>query len=170
MTEQQRYSVVETHDDFELRRYEPAVLAEVQVSGGFGSGLTSAFRTLVSYIGGRNGASQKIAMTAPVLEQPGGSASLVSFVMPAGSTLEAMPDPDDPTVHMREVDEELVAAQRFSGRWSQGGFAQRARELSEAVRASGLTPAGPPRYARYDPPWTPWFMRRNEVLIPVATA
>lgn len=170
MTEQQRYRVVEEKDDFELRRYEPAVLAEVEVLGGFGSGLTSGFRTLASYIGGRNGSSQKIAMTAPVLEQPEGATSLVAFVMPAGSDLESMPAPSDPSVQMRQVDEELVAAQRFSGRWSQGGFARRADDLVEMVKSAGLTPTGSPRYARYDPPWTPWFMRRNEVLIPVKRA
>ena len=170
MTEQQRYDVVEQMDGFELRRYEPAVLAEVQVSGGIGSGLTSAFRILVSYIGGGNGKGQKIAMTAPVIEQPEGAGSLVAFVMPAGSQLDAMPAPTDDSVHMRETSEELVAAQQFSGRWSQGGFARRADELVDLVRAAGLTPTGPARYARYDPPWTPWFMRRNEVLVPVATA
>lgn len=170
MTEQQRYTVVEQMDDFELRRYEPAVLAEVEVPGGLGSGLTSAFRVLASYIGGRNGNGQKIAMTAPVLEQPEGSASRIAFVMPAGSDLGSMPEPADASVHMRQTSEELVAAQQFSGRWTQSGFARRADELVELVQAHGLTPTGPARYARYDPPWTPWFMRRNEVLVPVATA
>lgn len=168
MTEHQRYTVVEKIDDFELRRYEPAVLAEVQVSGSLGSGLTSAFRTLASYIGGRNGSGQKIAMTAPVLEEPQTSVSVVAFVMPAGSALESMPSPTDSAVHMRAVDEELVAARRFSGRWSNSGFARHADDLVQSMRAAGLTPAGPPRYARYDPPWTPWFMRRNEVLVPVS--
>ena len=167
MTEQQRYSVVEQADGFELRRYEPAVLAEVSMPGTAGSGLTSAFRKLVSYIGGGNGQGRKIAMTAPVLEQPHDSGSLIAFVMPAGSELDSMPDPTDPSVRMRAVDEELVAAQRFSGRWSSDGFARRAADLVEHARAAGFEPAGPARYARYDPPWTPWFMRRNEVLVPV---
>lgn len=159
MTEQQQYRVIESSGDFELRRYEPAVLVEVEM----GAGLTSAFRTLASYIGGRNQGGRKIAMTAPVLEQTG----LMAFVMPAGSSLEAMPAPMDTCVRMREVGEELVAAARFTGRWSSDGFARRAQELVEQVQAAGLTPIGPVRYARYDPPWTPWFMRRNEVLVPV---
>lgn len=167
MTEQQLYSVVETTDDFELRRYEPCVLAEVEMPGEPGSGLTSAFRMLVSYIGGRNAGGERIAMTAPVLEQPTGTASLVAFVMPAGLELASMPSPTDPSVRMRAVGQELVAAQRFSGRWSPAGFSRRARELVNRVQEAGLIPVGPPRYARYDPPWTPWFLRRNEVLLPV---
>lgn len=135
--------------------------------GAAGSGLTTAFRMLVSYIGGRNGQAEKIAMTAPVLEQPQGSTSLIAFVMPAGSKLDSMPEPSDPSVRMREVGEELVAATRFSGRWSADGFARRADELGDRVRAAGLQATGPVRYARYDPPWTPWFLRRNEVLVPV---
>ncbi len=159
MTEHQPYTVVEQRNGFELRRYPPAVLAEVEMSG-----VSSAFRTLVSYIGGRNSNGQKIAMTAPVLQEPG----TFAFVMPAGSSLSRMPTPTDPTIRMRDVGEELVAADRFSGRWSDSGFARRAESLLAAVRAAGLEPTGAPRFARYDPPWTPWFMRRNEVLIPVA--
>ena len=170
MTEQQHYEVVREYPQFELRRYEPHVLAEVQVAGSFGSAGNSAFRPLVSYIGGRNEDSQKFAMTAPVIQTSDERAELhdVSFVMPAGSTLEDMPDPSDPQVHLREVGEEWAAVSRFSGRWTESSFSALARELLDRVAAEGLTVVGPPRFARFDPPWTPWFMRRNEVVVPVA--
>jgi len=169
MTEQQRYQVVRESGGFELREYEPHVLAEVRVRGAFESAGSTAFRPLVSYIGGRNASGQKIAMTAPVIQAPDatGTEHEVAFVMPAGSTLAAMPEPTDAGVSMREVGTELVAAVRFSGRWSEGVFAERSAALLGWVRDEGLEPTGPPRFARYDPPWTPWFLRRNEVLIPV---
>lgn len=159
MTEHQPYEVESVRDGFEVRRYPPAVLAQVP-----GAAVTSAFRTLFSYITGGNERSEKIAMTAPVLEQSG----TFAFVMPSGSTLDAMPTPNDPAVSMIETGDELVAAARFSGRWTEGGFRKRAAELERRVRAAGFTIVGPVRFARYDPPWTPWFLRHNEVLLPIA--
>jgi hypothetical protein len=106
-------------------------------------------------------------MTAPVLQTSEGSAHEVSFVMPAGSTREQMPDPVDPSVAMLEVGEEFAAASRFSGRWTESSCDKHARELRERVVEAGMRPSGPPRFARYDPPWTPWFLRRNEVVLPV---
>ena len=159
MTEQQPYTVEADLPGFQLRRYPPAVLAQVP-----GGAVSSAFRTLFSYIAGGNDRSEKISMTAPVIEQSG----MFAFVMPKGSTLDDMPAPRDPAVTMTETGDELVAATRFSGRWTESGFRKRAEELEERVRAAGFGVVGPVRFARYDPPWTPWFMRHNEVLIPVS--
>lgn len=158
MTEQQPYRVESVRDGFEVRRYPPAVLARVP-----GGAVSSAFRTLFSYITGGNERSEKISMTAPVLEESG----MFAFVMPHGSTLTDLPAPRDPLVTMTQTPEELVAAVRFSGRWTEGGFRKRATELEARATAAGFEIVGPARFARYDPPWTPWFLRRNEVLIPV---
>jgi hypothetical protein len=62
----------------------------------------------------------------------------------------------------------MAAALRFSGRWSRSSYEKRTAQLLVAVATAGLEVVGPPRYARFDPPWTPWFLRRNEVVVPVA--
>ena len=181
MTEQQRYTVVARYDGFELRRYEPCVVAEVEVEGSFASAGNRAFRPLVGYISGRNRGERGVAMTAPVVQQPGRRLAMTSpvvqqedaehhvvgFVMPAGETTATLPEPADPRVRLREEPETLAAATRYSGRWTEGGYRDHVAELEAAVRAAGLEPAGAPRWARFDPPWTPWFVRRNEVVLPV---
>jgi hypothetical protein len=111
----------------------------------------------------------KLAMTAPVVQQPTGSRGRyrVAFVMPAGSTVDSLPAPADGSVTVHDVPEQLAAASRFSGRWSEESYDRHVAELRSAITAAGLTPVGEPRYARFDPPWKPWFLRRNEVVIPV---
>lgn len=184
VTEQQPYQVVARYPDFELRRYPAHVVAEVEVAGSFTSAGNTAFRPLAGYIGGRNRSQQQVAMTAPVLQRPaeripmtapvlqqeGPNAGrhLVSFVMPAGSTAQSLPVPSDPQVTIRDVPAQLAAARRFSGRWSQAAFERHAAALRRAVEEADLTIEGPLRFARFDPPWTPPFLRRNEVVAPVA--
>jgi hypothetical protein len=80
-----------------------------------------------------------------------------------------MPEPLDPSVRVRSVPAHLAAALRFSGRWSRSRYDAHAEELVRAVEGAGLKVDGPPRFARFDPPWTPWFRRRNEVVVPVAS-
>lgn len=178
--------MIDSRPGFEIRRYEPCVLAEVSVPGPAGSAGNRAFGLLAGYIGGRNGAGRSVAMTAPVLQQPEGGRSLamtapvlqgeadvagtfvVAFVMPAGETLESLPTPQDPRVRLRALPTGFVAAARYTGRWTERAYAERVAELRRAVVAAGLEVAGEPQWARYDPPWKPWFLRRNEVLLPLA--
>lgn len=184
MTEQQRYQVVRQGPGFELRRYPAHVVAEVEVHGSFEDAGSAAFRPLVAYIRGQNKAGQSLGMTAPVLQRRGDTECtsssvesvtaetspgrfVVSFVMPDGSTRESLPDPGDARVGIRSVPEELSAVTRYSGRWTSASYRQQAARLIRAVRDAGLDPTGPPRFARFDPPWTPWFRRRNEVVLPV---
>jgi hypothetical protein len=87
--------------------------------------------------------------------------------MPSHLTTETLPVPHDARVRTREIPPQLAAALRFSGRWTRKAFEERGAALRRAVAASGLRPAGPMRYARFNPPWTPWFARRNEVVLPV---
>lgn len=184
MTEQQRYEVLARLPDVEIRRYPVHLVAEVEVDASFSDAGTRAFGMLVSYISGRNTARSKVAMTAPVLQQPAAERiamtspvlqragtepgrHTVAFVMPADYSLETLPSPADPRVSLREVPAEVAAARSFSGRWTSTAYEQNLAELLVAVRAAGYTVAGPPRFARFDPPWTPWFLRRNEVVVPV---
>ncbi|MET1034440.1 MAG: heme-binding protein [Arthrobacter sp.] len=187
MTQQQQYDVVRREAAYELRRYPAHVVAEVAVRSSFERAGNEAFRTLAGYIGGRNrsrsrvamtapvvqapAASERIAMTAPVVQRPeGGGTYTIAFVLPAGLDAETAPAPIDPRVTLRGVPETLSAAVRYSGRWTRAAHDRHRDLLLEAVRADGLEPAGPPRFARYNPPTTPWFLRRNEVLVEVRPA
>lgn len=173
MTEQQPFDVIEQYPGFELRRYPAHVVADVEVAGSFESAGNSAFRPLVSYIG-KGG----VAMTAPVLQQAideiddatAADVFRVSFVMPAGRDVASLPVPSDSRVVVRDVAEQSAAAVRFSGRWSAASFRRHAGELRAAVLAAGWEPDGAIRWARFDPPWTPWFLRHNEVVLPVRPA
>lgn len=182
-TEEPKYRVEADHGSFQIRLYDPVVVAETLVANEFGPGGNEGFRRLAGYIFGGNGGGRKIAMTAPVAQTRGqgtkiamtapvsqerqGSGWVVAFTMPAGSTVESMPVPDDSRVVLRRVGERRVAAVRFSGTWGVEKFDEKARALLAEVTAKGLVASGEPVYARYDPPWTPWFLRRNEVLVEV---
>ena len=139
------------------------------MTGSFEGAGNTSFRRLVGYIGGRNTQSRKVAMTAPVLQEAEEDAGhyVVSFVMPDSFDLDAAPAPTDDRVRLRAIPAHTAAALRFSGRWSQGRFDEHARRLLAAVEEAGLEVDGPLRFARFDPPWTPWFLRHNEVVVPV---
>jgi len=184
MTEQQRYEVLRREPGFELRCYPAHLVAEVEVDGSFEGAGNTAFRPLVAYLRGQNGAGRSLAMTAPVLQRrestddtrapvetvttetaPG--RYIVSFVLPSDSTRESLPDPGDARVTIRAVPQELAAVARYSGRWTSTSYEQQTDRLLRAVREAALETTCPPRFARFDPPWTPWFRRRNEVVVPV---
>ena len=185
-TEEPKHRVLQKNDGWELRLYEPTVVAETAVEGEFGPGGNEGFRRIAGYIfGGNDGGRKvamtapvaqerrpregaKIAMTAPVAQERSGEGWTVAFVMPSEYSLEALPKPSDPRVTLRAVPARRVAAVSFSGTWGAERFDAAARDLLAKVAAAGHAPAGPPVYARYDPPWTPWFLRRNEVLVPLA--
>lgn len=186
MTEQQPYDTVRHCDGFDLRRYPAHVVAEVTVRSSFDNAGSVAFRSLFGYITGQNTskstvamtapvvqsrASQKIAMTAPVVQRSdGGGGYVVAFVLPASMTIDTAPKPINPQVEIRTVEASLAAAKAYSGRWSQSSYDRHCDELQEAVRGEGLRPVGSPRFARFDPPFKPWFLRRNEVVLDVEQA
>lgn len=184
--EEPPHAVLAKDGKFELRRYAPMVVAEVTTTGARGQAVNAGFRPLARYIFGGNtpGAKiamtspvtqtaksgskgEKIAMTAPVVQTKQGDAWTIRFVMPAGSTLAAMPAPDDPNVKLIEEPEHVVATLRFSGSASDKDLARKTDELTALLRARKLEPVGPVTFAYYDPPWTPPFMRRNEVMVAV---
>jgi hypothetical protein len=111
---------------------------------------------------------EKIAMTAPVSQQRIQEKWAVSFMMPVAYTLETLPVPDDPGITLRRVAAQKVAAVRYSGFWSEDAYMLNYRKLHLWIRGNGFAAVGEPVWARYNPPFTPWFMRRNEILIPVA--
>jgi hypothetical protein len=165
-----------------VRRYAPRVVAETVVPGNRKQAEGEGFRRLAGYIFGGNQdkskiamtapvgqkvEARKLAMTAPVGQKAEGDAWRVSFTMPAGETLRTLPEPNDGRVTLREVAPVRVAVVTFSGRWTDESFATHTESLRAWVSQRGLRPTGDPEVNRYDPPWTLWFLRRNEVWLPL---
>jgi hypothetical protein len=187
-TEEPKYELVEQHQDFELRRYAPTLVAATAVDGTHEEAGRIAFGILADYIFGNNERRAKIAMTAPVNQQPAGERIamtapvgqqqvagepdkdryIVTFAMPAQFTIDTLPIPRDSRVQIREEPGRLMAVRRYSGRWTEANYRANEEALMKAVRKAGLTPIAPPVYARYNAPFTPWFLRRNEVQVQVA--
>jgi hypothetical protein len=186
VTEQQPYEVVQSYPTFELRRYPAHLVAEVSVQGSFEDAGNRAFRPLFDYITGQNesarsvamtapvvqetATSEKVAMTAPVVQVENGSGDqVVSFVLPSSMTLETAPVPANPNVRVRELPGRLAAAMRYSGRWTEAGYRRRLAQLKTDMVRVGLHPGGTARFARFDPPFKPWFLRHNEVVQDLVT-
>ena len=172
MTQRQEFKVLKTYRDFELREYQPCVIAEVKVSAQFSSASSSAFGSLFRYISRGNNASQKIAMTAPVIAaQKDKSANenewFVSFVMPSGSKFGHLPDPNDPKVILRELDTEVCVATSFRGRATQASADKKIAELRATAAKENISLSDETRICRFDPPFKPGFLQYNEIVIPV---
>ncbi len=166
MTEVQPYVVERSYDGFEVRRYPEHQVVEVDVDDSFFEAGSRGFRPLIGFISGNNADRQQIAMTAPVIQSPRPSgAQTVGFVMPKTMDAAAIPTPTDPAVRSRTVAGGLVAARTFSGGSSTARYEDNAAELLAALVREGLTPDGDVYFARYDPPWKPGFLKRNEALV-----
>ncbi len=177
------YTVVSESDGVELRDYAPLIRAEPLVRGPYRDSVSDGFRVLAAYIFGGNTGSVEIAMAAPVGAEPAGTKIamtapvgaeatelgwLVSFVMPAEYTMATLPRPLDSRVSLREVSAHRVAALRFSGWAGEDTVAEKTTRLAAAMQKQGLVALGEPVVAQYNPPWTPPFLRRNEILVTVS--
>jgi hypothetical protein len=155
-------------------------VAEVVVAGPASDAGGQAFPILAGYIFGKNKGERKFAMTAPVTQAPvpvklemtapvtqaavpGGF--LVQFVLPKGVTLASAPEPLDARVQLRDIPPSRLAVIRFSGFWSESNYNEHLAKLQADLRATNLAWSGEPVYSRYNPPFTPWFMRRNEIWL-----
>lgn len=178
-SEEPNYTIKLTEGAFELREYDPFIIAETYVTGDFREAGRRAFRKIGGYIFGNNVAQEKIAMTAAVVQEPksekiamtipvvqeGGSEKgwRFYFVMPAEYTLETLPTPTDSSVALKTVDRALVATIKFSGSYSDEKIAEQTEVLRTWIKTQGYTIISAPRTAWYDPPTTPAFLRRNEI-------
>ena len=171
--------------DFETRRYNGYIVAQVEVRSDFDDALTRGFRALFNYINGGNKIRSKIPMAVPVTEeivqrpeQIPMTALVTSekvveglyrvfFIMPGKYTLDTLPEPDDREVHFIEVPEHEVAVINFSGHSHERKVQEKIKELSEWLRENNLTPKSAYRLARYDPPWVLGFMRHNEIMVDI---
>jgi hypothetical protein len=180
--EEPSYRILETEGEFELRKYSPHIMAETYVEGDFEAVGSEGFRRLADYIGGKNQkkesismtapvsqdpASEKIAMTAPVSQARENGRWRVAFLMPSAYTMDTLPIPDDERIALREDKEKTVAVIRYSGTWGKKRYEDHATKLMEWISKKDWKIIGAAVWARYNPPFVPWFMRRNEILIPV---
>jgi hypothetical protein len=179
-TEEPKYAVVQERDGFEVRKYEPRIIAEVTVAGNPRQASRDGFRILAGFIFGNNTSQAKVAMTAPVDRRSAekiamtapvdrtreGEEWTIAFTMPSKYTMETLPKPNDRRIRVREIPATYYAVRRFSGAPSDKVVAERIDAFVEQIDAAGLERAeAEPSYARYDPPWTPSFLRRNEIMV-----
>jgi len=184
-TEEPQFSILEKTPPFELRSYAPMILAEVKVEGNLDEASSQGFRLIAAYIFGQNQVSEKIAMTSPVVVegQAPQSAKIamtspvtiesnagqwtISFVMPAEYTMESLPKPLNSKVQLRQIPAVKRAVINFTGFYNENKIAERTLELEEWMKSKNLQGTGAPKFARYNPPWTLPFMRRNEIMIDI---
>jgi hypothetical protein len=177
--EKPSYRVVERGEGFELREYAPYLVAETVVGGSREAAGNAGFRVLAGYIFGKNRGEKKIAMTSPVTQAEPAKIAMtapvaqagqegrwsIQFMMPSAYTLETLPEPLDPAVSFRRLPARRVAAHRYSGTWSASRYEAHLATLRAALASAGLAAVGEPIWARYDPPFMPWFLRTNEILV-----
>jgi hypothetical protein len=185
--EEPAFETLQADGDFELRRYAPMIVAETLVEGDLWGASNRGFRVIAGYIFGDNAsvrgpgeekiamtapvtmeaAPEKIAMTAPVAAETTPGRFRMHFVMPSQYTMQTLPRPKDARVTLREVPAQRMAVLKFSGFSGEDKVRQKSGALLDWLRGQGLQPAGPVQLARYDPPWTLPFLRRNEVMVPL---
>jgi len=180
--EKSKYTVIEKAGKFEIRQYQAQIIAETIVDSDFDDAGNIAFTRLFNYISGNNrkkesiamtapvnqkAESEKISMTAPVNQQKSENKWAVSFLMPSKYTMETIPEPLDQNVTLREILPRKIAAVRYSGTWNRKHYEENKSRLEQFISDNELKIIGEAIFARYDPPFQLWFLRRNEVLIPV---
>lgn len=176
--EEPRYRLVRAYEAFEVRRYEPYLVAETVVSAAPEEAGNQGFRILAGYIFGQNKGARtiemtapvaqaptRIAMTAPVAQSAAPGGSVIQFAMPQEWTLDTLPEPLDSRIALRAMPARTFAVIGYSGSWSQSRYEENLRRLQDALAEAGLPWHGEPIWARYDPPWKPWFWRRNEIWL-----
>lgn len=186
--EEPKFDVLESHDDYEIRRYAPYIVAEVTVDGPMRDAGNEAFRILADYIFGSNSDATKMNMTAPVESQSATSGTRMKMTAPVISEqsgddgqryryafvieqkydLDTVPKPLDDRIELRETKERVVAVRRFSGSWRESNFQKHTEKLMAALKRDGIEPVKPPSQARYNAPFVPTFFRRNEVIVEIA--
>lgn len=179
-TDEPEYEVIKTVDKIEFRKYSPYVVAEVVLNTIDGDAGNQAFPILAGYIFGKNKGEKKFAMTAPVMQIADPmvmnmtvpviqsseiGAVRVQFVLPKGVTLATAPEPIDPRVQLRLVAASTWAVIRYSGSWSKANYQEHLGLLRRSLETQVVATEGEPVWARYDAPYIPWFIRRNEIWL-----
>ena len=179
--EQAKYTTLETSGNIEIREYAPMIVAETTVLGDRKEAINTGFRLIADYIFGNNSTTEKVAMTAPVIQQSGRKIAMtapvtqqsdgrtwgVRFVMPSDYTLASLPKPNNPKVKIKELKSAKFAIIRFSGLASEDNLQKYTQLLLAFVKEKNVKASGEPVYAFFNPPWTLPFLRRNEIMLEV---
>lgn len=161
------YQVQLQDGPFEIRTYPEVWVAETTVAGDYSDASSIGFRRLAAYIFGQNDRQEKIAMTAPVLQESGGADWRMTFVMPEGYRQATLPSPLDGSVSFKAVPPRKIAVMRYTGSLNEVAIAAHSQKLIDWLGKQGLRPISPTRSAAYDPPWTIPMLRRNEIHVDV---
>ncbi len=177
-----KYTIVKEVDSFQIRDYTEYVTAEVSVEGSFEEAGSKAFRLLFDYISGNNSKKQKVEMTAPVEQKSNGEKIsmtapveqttkdgkyILSFVLPQTLTIETAPTPNDSKVVLKNNPARRMACITYSGFWTESNYLENQARLIEWIASQKLQIKGEPIYARYNSPFSIWFLRRNEILVEI---
>jgi hypothetical protein len=184
------YTLIQENGPYQVRRYDPMILAQVSASGSMDKASNKAFRPLFNYIDGNNSTQTKVPMTSPVLQEPEAQSDTskkipmtapvfmntnatsdqqwtMSFVMPASFTLQNTPQPLDPKVNIVKQDARMLAVVTFDGLAKPEERQEKGAEVKQWAASAGYTTVGDAFYAGYNPPFTLPAFRRNEMLIEV---
>ncbi len=166
-TEEQKYTVIQKDQDFEIRFYPSATFATIKSNAKSYKELANpGFRKLAGYIFGGNESNTNISMTAPVHMDINDTVSSMSFVMPSSYSKENLPRPNNPNVIIQETAEEYVAVIRFGGYASDKDLKFYSEKLLQILKEKGISSYGHTRYLGYNPPFQ-FFNRKNEIIVSV---
>lgn len=181
--EEPAYEVLLETRYYEVRRYQPYIVAEVDVDDDFKRAGNSAFRVLAGYIFGDNEPQQKMEMTAPVESREGERMNMTApvtsqagtgagrytyaFVMERKYTMDTLPEPTNPDIRLVQRPERVMAVHRYSGTWSEERYREHEKTLLDALAVDRVEITASPVFARYNAPFTPWFLRRNEIMVEI---
>lgn len=181
--EEPKFEVESKNEVYEVRKYKTILVAETVVSGNFDEAGNQGFKILADFIFGNNktkskitmtapvstqNASEKISMTAPVSQTKSSEGFLVQFTMPSSYTMETIPEPNDSRVKLREIPERRVAVYSYSGTWSESRYKEKLEIFLSELTKKGVQTKGEALFARYNPPFMPWFLRRNEIWLEIS--
>jgi effector-binding domain-containing protein len=165
------FSIVNKVGDIEIRNYSPMMIAEVLVGGTMEAASGSGFRMIADFIFGNNtaktGKPEKIDMTVPVVISRSNTGWFFYFVMPAQYSLESLPKPNNREVKIKQLKDRRCAVLKFSGKANEDKFNEKSAVLIDWIKSEKLIMLGNPELARYNPPWTLPFLRRNEIMIEI---
>ncbi|MEI8026726.1 MAG: heme-binding protein [Pseudomonadota bacterium] len=177
------YKVDSKNDHYEIRTYQPIIVAETLIEADFDEAGSKAFAILADYIFGKNKSKQKMEMTAPVAQQnlsekiamtapvsqiEDHRGHLVQFTMPSNYTMDTLPLPLDPRVKLKEMGSRTVAVYSYSGSWSESRYKSKLAKFHLELSKDKITTKGEPVFARYNSPFQLWFLRRNEIWLEIS--
>lgn len=186
--EEPKYTVSQKNDLYEIRDYDPYIVAQTTVTGAFDEMGRKAFGILFKYISGQNKKREKIQMTAPVIQEnvekqgekitmtapviqeidhSNSKSATYSFVMPKEFDMKTLPVPLDARIKLVKIPKKTVAVRTYSGSWGEEKYKKNEAILLKALKDAGIKTKGNPSFARYNSPFSLWFLRRNEIMIEV---